>query len=86
MSERTYRAFTLALEGGHPGEMGSSRMHNGVHNWVVGITSDIQYSLTDVLFWLHHANCDRLWAQWQKDHPTEHPNLRGPMVLWSHGH
>jgi tyrosinase len=24
------------------------------------------YSPNDPIFWLHHANVDRIWAQWQK--------------------
>jgi tyrosinase len=86
LNETSYRPFTLALETGYPRERESSRMHNGVHNWVGGIMSNIQYSPTDVLFWLHHANCDRLWAQWQKDHTNEHPSLKGPDAVldpWS---
>jgi tyrosinase len=37
--------------------------HNSVHNWIGGEMSDM-YSPRDCLFWLHHANCDRLWAEW----------------------
>ncbi len=25
----------------------------------------------DPVFFLHHCNVDRLWAQWQKDNPNE---------------
>lgn len=83
MNERTYRSFTLALERGYPRERESSQMHNGVHGWVSGIMADIMYSPTDILFWLHHVNCDRLWTQWQKSNPNEHPSLIGPDAVLS---
>jgi len=37
--------------------------HNGVHNAIGGLMSDM-LSPMDPLFWLHHANVDRLWALW----------------------
>jgi tyrosinase len=37
--------------------------HNGVHNWVGG-NMKTMLSPLDPLFWLHHANCDRIWAAW----------------------
>ena len=30
-------------------------------------------SPADPIFWLHHANVDRIWAQWQTNHPGVNP-------------
>lgn len=79
-------------------------MHNGVHLWVSGM-SDVpgvgdsipgtmanNTSLNDPVFWLHHANIDRLWAMWTSRHgqiyvPVSgaHPgqNLNDPMWPYS---
>jgi tyrosinase len=60
-----------------------SRMHNAVHLWVGGRsplkggepedevpgTMITSVSPNDPVFWLVHANVDRLWAEWQKRHP-----------------
>jgi len=37
--------------------------HNNIHNLVGGKMATMQ-SPQDVLFWLHHANVDRMWAAW----------------------
>jgi tyrosinase len=37
--------------------------HNNIHNLVGGKMATMQ-SPQDVLFWLHHANVDRLWTAW----------------------
>jgi tyrosinase len=46
-----------------------SGMHNGVHLWVAGHMGDVPMAPNDPVFWLHHANIDRLWAIWQTRHP-----------------
>ena len=38
--------------------------HNPVHNLIGGVMSAITYSPKDPLFFVHHANIDRLWAAW----------------------
>lgn len=53
-SSTTYLDFTLKLEG----------MHNTVHMWVGGIMQNMMSSPKDPLFWLHHANVDRIWHTW----------------------
>lgn len=68
----TYTAFTLALEGARP--FGA---HNQVHVWVGGTMSDLETAPADPLFWLHHAEIDRLWNQWQQPHADQHPDLTG---------
>jgi Common central domain of tyrosinase len=44
--------------------------HGGVHSWVGGTMADPGQSPGDPLFFLHHANVDRLWAIWQRNHPA----------------
>ncbi len=47
-----------------------SQMHNGVHGWVDGTMDRVPIAPNDPVFWLHHANIDRIWAIWQTRHPT----------------
>ncbi|MFD0357974.1 tyrosinase family protein [Streptomyces sp. NPDC127110] len=54
--------FWLVLEQGAASV--TSRTHNRGHNFVGGHMSGA-YSPNDPVFWLHHANVDRLWANWQ---------------------
>lgn len=75
--ETNYTDFTIALETGRPVDKYFTNMHNGVHVWIGGIMQDIQNSPSDILFWLHHANCDRIWSMWQQDHQDQGPVLEG---------
>ncbi|MGI8603750.1 MAG: tyrosinase family protein [Verrucomicrobiales bacterium] len=51
--------------------------HGRVHNWCFGTMSDFSWSPVDPLFWLHHAEIDRIWTQWQATHPGLNPSLTG---------
>ena len=48
--------------------------HNDVHV-AVGGTMATSSSPADPLFWLHHANLDRLWSRWQAGNPKAKPAL-----------
>jgi tyrosinase len=61
---------------------GKQTLHNIVHDWVAGRVGVTQEGATlvgtmgvplaapnDPVFWLLHANVDRIWAQWQERHP-----------------
>jgi tyrosinase len=54
--------FWLVLEQGH--QQVTSRTHNRGHNFIGGHMAGA-FSPNDPVFWLHHANVDRLWANWQ---------------------
>jgi tyrosinase len=60
-------SFRNAVEGWlrRPGQDHS--MHNAVHRFVGGDLLAAT-SPNDLLFWLNHANVDRLWWQWQQRH------------------
>lgn len=43
--------------------------HNYIHGWVNGDMATFMSPL-DPCFWLHHANIDRIWAEWTERHPN----------------
>ena len=69
--ERTYQAYNLALE----------NPHNGLHGYVGGTMGRVDYAAYDPLFWAHHANVDRLFAEWQTLHPSDPPAAIANTVL-----
>lgn len=66
LERRKFKPFQLHLES----------FHNLVHQAVGG---DMRTSASpgDPIFWLHHANIDRLWAEWQKQHRGAKPPNAG---------
>lgn len=58
--------------------------HGPVHIWVGG-NMTYMTSPNDPIFFLHHANVDRLWAIWQETHPGP-ANYNAPIVQGSYGH
>jgi tyrosinase len=65
MRRTSFGGFQSDLEG----------VHGGVHN-AVGGTMRTARSPADPLFWLHHAQVDRLWAQWQASPNGKPPSNR----------
>lgn len=57
-----YFSFSRELEG---------RMHNSGHGWVGGDMANTAISPNDPIFWMHHAQIDRIWAVWQLGNPDE---------------
>jgi tyrosinase len=65
-------------------------IHNLIHNFSGGANPNFgpqfpnepQYgdmvsagsTARDMIFWGHHSNCDRLWAEWQRLHPGSDPD------------
>lgn len=64
-----YDKFRVALESGP---------HGNMHVWVggsakgklLGQMASVPNSVNDPVFWLHHANVDRMWAEWQELYPN----------------
>jgi tyrosinase len=69
----TYTDFATGLED----------VHNFVHGWVGGATGTMSFldrAPADPIFWMHHANIDRLWSIWQKSPQGagKNPTLAAP--------
>ncbi|RYY44482.1 MAG: tyrosinase family protein [Sphingomonadales bacterium] len=63
-----YAAFASDVTGFERGisncfEANVEAFHNNVHNLVGGRMATMQ-SPQDIIFWMHHANVDRLWSAW----------------------
>ena len=64
MNQTTYNNFSAPING----------IHGSVHIWVGGTMSDASVSPADPVFWLHHANLDRLWWEWYNGPKGNHQN------------
>jgi tyrosinase len=76
LAQTTYDNFSAPING----------IHGGVHVWVGGTMSDASVSPADPVFWLHHANLDRLWWKWYNSPAGGHPNpsIPGALAPWSY--
>ena len=64
-------------------------IHNSGHNWVSGSMGSILNAPCDPVFWMHHAEIDRLWWVWQQAHAGQNPPLAGAaatMDPWTENH
>src|SRR5262249_59200138 len=57
--DRSFRNFMQGVN--HPS--GDAEMHDRVHNWVGGSMRGMA-SPNDPVFWMVHANLDRIWTEW----------------------
>jgi len=67
LSQPDFGWFARTVEGSP--SFDASGVHGGGHFGVggtLGQMGDLYVSPADPLFWLHHANLDRLWWSWQK--------------------
>lgn len=56
---------------------GLENIHNLIHNWVGGTMGDLTTAAADPIFWMHHANIDRLWREWYVNHGDQNLDLSG---------
>jgi len=64
MAKTNYSSFSAPING----------IHGSVHIWVGGTMSDAGVSPADPIFWMHHANLDRLWWVWYNSSAGGHQN------------
>lgn len=65
LSAQSFSGFSSLLEG---------NPHGTVHVMVGGDMGAVVTSARDPLFWVHHANVDRLWEVWRARDPLQHKN------------
>lgn len=71
MGNGTFNTFAPSLEG----------VHNSGHVWVGGSMLSVPTAPADPVFWMHHAEIDRIWAEWQTANPGQNPNLSGSAAI-----
>ncbi|RSM64778.1 hypothetical protein DMB66_18720 [Actinoplanes sp. ATCC 53533] len=84
-----------------PPVVSGAQLHNRTHVWVGGIIMDVPLAANDPVFFLLHANVDRLWSAWQyysaqydkkraqypakTDYPDPATAIDADMVPWQAG-
>lgn len=67
LSLNSYEEFGSLRSVGQRDKAGSGLFeaspHNYIHRWISGDMSTMN-SPRDAIFWMHHANVDRIWTQW----------------------
>lgn len=79
LASQDYERFAVVLEGdGDPNT--NLGMHNTGHMSVGGDMMDPWVSPGDPIFFPHHANIDRIWAQWQKQSEENQWDMGNPIA------
>jgi tyrosinase len=75
LAQTSYDNFSSPING----------IHGGVHIWVGGTMGTFD-SPADPVFWLHHANLDRLWWVWYNSPAGNHQNpvIAGQILPWTY--
>lgn len=85
LASPNFYEFNKRVQGGlQPDQL---TLHASVHIGVGGNTGDIanvNSSPGDPLFYLHHANLDRIWEQWQAKSPANRNDFFGPDKEWAY--
>ncbi|KAK8121031.1 Tyrosinase [Apiospora kogelbergensis] len=73
LQDQVYRVFTSAkdyetMASTEDRSSSFESVHDQVHGVFGAVMQNLDYSAFDPLFWLHHANVDRLYAMWQAIH------------------
>lgn len=69
-TDPSFFSFRNELEGWrNPDGKSGARLHNRGHVWVNGVMGSTATSPIDPVFFMHHCNVDRIWAQWQAKNP-----------------
>ena len=71
MSATTFNSFQNQMNG----------VHGSVHVRTGGDMGSVPSAAYDPIFYLHHANIDRLWANWQAAHPGALPGTEASFQL-----
>lgn len=68
--------FPNPIHGGSPHSVFEMTPHDAVHVQVGGFMGSFATAARDPIFWLHHANIDRLWNRWQdQEDGRGHPDV-----------
>ena len=62
------------FSGGQNPNFGNSTTPMNIQNPQFGDMVNAGRTAFDPVFWAHHANCDRIWAEWQKLHTKTGPD------------
>lgn len=80
--ENDYTKFTYGIEGWGKRPDGTKLpAHNHGHSWIGGIMNNTSTSPIDPMFWLHHAEIDRLWQIWRQTNSASVPRLSGSDLI-----
>lgn len=75
-SPSSYSQFSCNNPGGFfNGANNIEDIHNGIHNWIggaIGSMTSPGFAAFDPIFWLHHAQIDRIFALWQALNPSNY--------------
>lgn len=69
LDARSFERFASPQAPNHHARQGAGMLESGPHNNVHGFTGGVMgahMSPVDPVFWLHHANLDRLWEVWTR--------------------